>query len=272
MASSRIEGLEIGGRRLLHAEAAQKEGEPIHDATAAEVVGNVEAMRYAVAELADAPVVDLDGLLEIHRRLVSGTRLEPHGGEIRAEQNWIGGSRFNPCSAHFVPPVPEDVEPLLRDLVQFCNDDSLPAVAQAAIAHAQFETIHPFVDGNGRTGRALIHVLLRRRGLAPKVVPPVSLILATWAQDYVDALMATRYVGPDDSVGRSAGINRWVELFSAACRRAVGDADAFEVQVGEIQDGWRGKLGRLRRGSAVELLVSALPGAPVITVKAAAVA
>jgi Fic family protein len=72
------------------------------------------------------------------------------------------------------------VPALLEDLCAFCNDDSLPAIAQAAIAHAQFETIHPFIDGNGRTGRALIHVILRRRGLAPVVVPPVSLVLATW--------------------------------------------------------------------------------------------
>ncbi|MCL2395643.1 MAG: Fic family protein [Acidimicrobiaceae bacterium] len=73
----------------------------------------------------------------------------------------MGGSPYNPCSAAFVPPPPEFVEELVADLCAFCNDDSLPAVAHAAIAHAQFETIHPFVDGNGRTGRALIHLVLR---------------------------------------------------------------------------------------------------------------
>ena len=84
---------------------------------------------------------------------------------------------------------------LLDDLCAFCNMDTLPAIAQAAIAHAQFETIHPFVDGNGRTGRALIHVILRRRGLAANVLPPVSLVLATWSGDYFNALMDTRYRG-----------------------------------------------------------------------------
>ena len=68
----------------------------------------------------------------------------------------------------------------MSDLAEVCNDDSLAAVAEAAIAHPQFETIHPFVDGNGRTGRALTHLVLRRRGLAPRILPPVSLILATW--------------------------------------------------------------------------------------------
>ncbi|WP_201295193.1 MULTISPECIES: Fic family protein [Nocardia] len=104
-----------------------------------------------------------DVLLEIHRRLLAGTRLAEHGGSLRDVQNWIGGSSFNPCSAAFVPPPPELVPELMEDLISFCNSDDLPAVAQAAIAHAQFETIHPFIDGNGRTGRALIHLILRRR-------------------------------------------------------------------------------------------------------------
>ena len=92
-----------------------------------------------------------------------------------------------------MPPLPDRVEALLEDLVRFCNDDALPAVAQAALGHAQFETIHPFVDGNGRTGRVLIHVILRRRGLATVVLPPVSLVLATWSKEYIAALDGTRY-------------------------------------------------------------------------------
>src|SRR5438105_4558038 len=85
----------------------------------------------------------------------------------------------------------ELVPDLLTDPCSFCNGDSLPAVAQAALAHAQFETIHPFADGNGRTGRGLIHLVFRRRGLATRVLPPISLVLATWANDYVDGLTAT---------------------------------------------------------------------------------
>lgn len=270
VASSRIEGLEIGGRRLLHAEAAQQAGEEVRDVSAAEVLGNVEAMRYAVSELAEAPELVLDNLLEVHRKLSSGTRLAEYAGRVRDEQNWIGGSEFNPCSADFVPPIQTRVRPLLEDLLAFCNDDLLPAVAQAAIAHAQFETIHPFADGNGRTGRALIHVLLRRRGVASNVVPPVSLILATWSRDYVGALMGTRYDGSPDSQEAIEGINRWVELFAAACRRAVNDADAFEQRVSAIQTKWRERIGPHRRRSSVDLLVYALPGAPVVTVKSAA--
>jgi hypothetical protein len=125
-------------------------------------------------------------------------------------QNWIGGSSFNPCSAAFVPPPPDHVAGLIEDLCAFANDDSLPAVAQAAIAHAQFETIHPFVDGNGRTGRALIHVILRRRGLASRILPPVSLVLAT----LVEGLRRRPHRHPlprECGLGAAhEGINRWV--------------------------------------------------------------
>ena len=84
--------------------------------------------------------------------LLEGSLLEEHGGRIRTVQNWIGGSGYNPCLAAFVPPAPEDVPTLLDDLFAFCNDNSLPALAQAVVAHAQFETLHPFVDGSGRAG------------------------------------------------------------------------------------------------------------------------
>src|ERR1019366_1027589 len=107
------------------------------------------------------------------------------------------------------------------DLISFCNDDSLPGVPQAAIAHAQFETIHPFVDGNGRTGRALIHLVLRRRGLALRLLPPVSLVLATMARTYIGGLTQFRYVGSPSAPKAVEGVNSWVARFSRACTRAV---------------------------------------------------
>jgi len=272
VASSQIEGLVVGGRRLLRAEAARQLGEPASDVTAEEVLGNIAAMRWAVEELGTDPPVTLEGILEVHRRLLAGTRLERFGGVIREEQNWIGGSSLNPCSAAFVPPPPELLEDLLTDLCAFINDDSLPAGAQAAIAHAQFETIHPFVDGNGRTGRALIHVILRRRGLAPRVLPPVSLVLATRVDDYISALTATRYIGAADSEDAVEGTDRWVELFAASLVRAVADARMFEEQIDHLQQGWRTSLGKLRKDSAVERLLRALPGMPIITTPGAAAA
>lgn len=270
VASSKIEGFEIGGRRLLHAEVARTLGDPPHDVTAEEVLGNIDAMAWAVSTVASAGTVHVDHLQEIHRRLMAGTRLEAQGGIIRDRQNWIGGRDYNPCEAQFVPPPPEEVPRLLDDLCAFCNEDELPAIAQAAIAHSQFETIHPFTDGNGRTGRALIHVILRRRGLIPRILPPVSLVLATWSGDYVNRLMGTRYVGEPDSLSAREGLNRWIALFAAAATRAVQDAQLYEERVAELQVRWRQRLGRVRKGSAVDLLLNALPGAPVLTVKSAA--
>lgn len=270
VASSYIEGLVVGGRRLLRAEAALAAGETGIDVTAEEVLGNIRAMAWAVDALATAGTVTLDGLLAVHERLLSRTRLSEHAGRLRAVQNWIGGSGFNPCSAAFVPPPPDHVEQLIEDLCTFLNDDTLPAVAQAAIAHAQFETIHPFIDGNGRTGRALIHVVLRRRGMAPRILPPVSLVLATWSASYVGGLTATRYRGGADSASAHGGINTWIGLFSAACRRAVDDAAAFEARVASIHQQWRAALGRARAGSAAERLLATLPGAPVVSITSAA--
>ena len=270
VASSRIEGLEVGGRRLLHAQAEQVIGKQPSDVTALEVLNNIEAMNWAIEHVSDPKQkITTDDLLVIHRHLLAGTRLDEYAGKIRTEQNWIGGSSYNPCSAAFVPPPHEQVEHLLDDLSAFCNTDTLPTIAQAAIAHAQFETIHPFVDGNGRTGRALIHVILRRRGLAPDVLPPVSLVLATWSDDYVNALMDTRYRGRSDSAAARSGLDRWFGLFAAATTRAVSDAELYEASVVELQDSWRARLGRVRAGSALDLVIVALPGAPVVTVQSA---
>lgn len=270
VASSRIEGLEIGARRLLHADAERSLGQASRDVSAAEVLGNIDAMLFTVESVGEGDPISIDLLLEIHRRLLCGTRLELHAGCLRSAQNWIGGSSFNPCTAEFVPPPPDLVPELLADLCAFCNQDMLPAVAHAAIAHAQFETIHPFVDGNGRVGRALIHLVLRRRGVVSRALPPVSLILATWADEYIDALSATRHLGPATSAEAHAGLNRWVGLFAAACTRAVADADAFEQRIQELEHVWRERLGRVRASSALDLLLRALPGAPVLTVQSAA--
>lgn len=146
MASSKIEGLEVGPRRLLRAEVERALGEWPTDATAAEVLGNIEAMAFAISRVAPGGDLSVDLVLEAHRRLLAGTRLEDEGGRLRQKQNWIGGSGYNPCDAAFVPPLPEHVPELMEDLVTFCNDSSLPAVAQAAIAHRR-RACHPVGAG-----------------------------------------------------------------------------------------------------------------------------
>jgi Fic family protein len=159
---------------------------------------------------------------------------------------------------------------LIADLCEFCNADDLPAVAQSAIAHAQFETIHPFVDGNGRTGRALIHMVLRRRGIAERVLPPVSLVLATLARSYIDGLTAFRYVGSASSPRAMEGLNTWVGRFASACTRSVQDATLFETRAAELEALWRELLGSVRANSATDRILRVLPGAPILTVDGAA--
>ena len=126
------------------------------------------------------------------------------------------------------------------------------------------------MDGNGRTGRALVHLIFRRRGVAPRVLPPVSLILAMRAQDYIYGLASTRYRGPATSKAASEGLNLWIGRFATACKRAVEDATSFEQRALAIEAEWRERLGRVRARSAADLLLRLLVGAPVVTVNSAA--
>jgi Fic family protein len=270
VASSRIEGLEIGTRRLTLAQAARASGATVSDATAEIVLDNVEAMARAVADLAERDPLVTDNLLDIHRPIMQHTDHPKLGGVVRTTQNWIGGNDYNPCNADFVPPPPEYVPSLLDDLMQFTNTDRYPPLVQAALAHAQFETIHPFADGNGRAGRALIHVVLRRRGLAPRYVPPISLILATRSREYIRGLTAYRYTGSPDAAEAQDGIAEWVSIFAAAAARAAADAEQFGERVDALVQSWRDRASPIRANSAADLLLRALPSTPIITVETAA--
>ena len=270
VASSRIEGLQLATRRLALAEAAVALGGEAGDRVAAEVLGNIAAMEAAVELSLSSPRFELDDLLRVHRTLMDSSSAPELGGVVRDEQNWIGGSSYNPCSAAFIPPPPEYVPGLLADLLDYVNGDDHSPLAQAAIAHAQFETIHPFADGNGRTGRALIHVVLRRRGLAPTFVPPISLALATLSHDYVGGLMTFRHLSEPRSAERSAAATEWLRIFAVATRRACRDAQSYSADISAVTAAWRAMLGRVRAGSSTDLLLGVLPGAPIVTVESAA--
>jgi Fic family protein len=270
VASSKIEGLHAGPRRLIEAEAVLAKGGDTSDYVAAQVIGNIAAMESAVKLATTKNALSTADIHEVHRVLMARSPTPELGGVVRNKQNWIGGSAYNPCSAAFVPPPPEHVAGLLEDLVAYTNGDDHSPLVQAAIAHAQVETIHPYADGNGRAGRALIHVILRRRGLAPTFVPPISLVLATWTSDYIAGLMAFRHVSPPDSVERSGAAHVWLRTFASATRRACADAQAYASRIDELVDRWRAGIGRVRRGSAVDLLLQELPGVPLLTVESAA--
>lgn len=271
MASSRIEGLEVPAGRLLEYEALDELGVARRpDTTEAAVVSNISAMQEGIEGLANGAVLDVGFLLGVNKALLERTRMAAYGGVVRSERNWIGGNDLNPVGAAYVPPRPQLVDACLDDLVNFCNTSDLPSLAVAAIAHAQLETIHPFADGNGRTGRALVHALLKMRGLTPLVVPPISLVLATDKRRYIDQLVAYR-VDAEEEGGRSfvEAANGWVRYFAIAASLSCKRAAQFEESLARIQEEWRTRL-RPRAKSAADILLRKLPGNPVVSVASAA--
>jgi Fic family protein len=250
VASSRIEGLSLSQRRV-----AEALFDPVHsDITAQSVLNNILAMEAAIA-LGDAETpVRVDDLLWVHRTLLDTPGDARLAGVIRTTQNWIGGSQNSPRDAAFIPPPPEEVPALLEDLCAFLAREDLPAIVQAAIAHAQFETIHPFGDGNGRVGRCLIHVVLRRRGLGRRYVPPVSVILATNARAYIGGLTAYR----------AGELDEWLGIFAAAMRTAGSQALSLAERLEQLQQSWWERAGRPRRGSGAARLIALLPAYPIL--------
>jgi Fic family protein len=263
IASSKVEDLQVGTRNLARAEAGESTGRRI-GAEAAEILANIDAMQYAIED-ATADDLTVEAITGIHRVLMVRAPNSAIAGQIRERQSWIGGNDYNPCGATYVPPPHEEVRPLLEDLVRFARDDSLPPVVQAAIAHAQFETIHPFEDGNGRTGRALIHVVLRRRGLAPAFVPPISVVFARAKDPYIRGLTSFR---EDDVTG-------WLDSFAGSALHAARLAARYVERVRSLQERWRQQLRERvdpRADAAAWAVIDLLPGHPVITVPVAVAA
>jgi Fic family protein len=263
IASSKVEGLQSGLRDLARAEARLASGGRAGP-TAAEIVANIDAMEFAVREAARGGPFGAERILAIHARLMKATPNAPIAGRIRSGQNWIGGNDHNPCGADFVPPPPEEVLPLLEDLCAAIDDDLLPPVVQAALVHAQFETIHPFDDGNGRTGRALIHVVLRRRGIAPAYVPPISVVLANGRSRYIAGLTGFR----------GDGTAEWIGQFASASAASAHLAREYLEAVRALTVHWRARLAASpsapRSDAAAWAVIEALPAHPLITAPAGA--
>ncbi len=262
IASSKVEGLQIGVRELARAEARSATGS-LASPTAREVLSNINAMDLAVAAAARAEHFGVPDIVAIHAQMMAHSPNAAVAGVIRTQQNWIGGNNYNPCGADFVPPPPDEVPRLLADLCEAINDDRLPPLVQAALVHAQFETIHPFADGNGRTGRALVQVIFKRRQLAPDYLPPISVVLATAREQYIAGL--TKFRGQE--------VAAWVEQFAQATARATGLAHACLMAVRALQEQWREQLaassGAPRRDAAAWAILDVLPAYPVLTAPAA---
>jgi Fic family protein len=256
--------MQMGVRDLARAEARMDAGGR-RSANAAEILANVAAMETAVHESATATEFGSDGILAIHRRLMEQDPAQRGAGQFRTDQNWIGGNDYNPCGADFVPPPVEEVPRLLGDLCEAVNSDLLPPLVQAALVHAQFETIHPFDDGNGRTGRALIHVVLRRRGIAPAYVPPISVVLAGARDRYIAGLTGFR----------GDAVVEWIERFAAAAAQSAHLARSYLERVGALMATWRERLQAVsapRADATAWAILDVLPAHPIISAPVAAAA
>jgi len=254
VASSRIEGLRLSHRRIEEARLAPEGAR----GTALSIVRNIDAMARAIDLGLRPDALTLDDLLSIHAALMQTPEDRDIAGRIRDRQNWIGGGN-TPRRAEFVPPPPERVPVLLADLMRFCSREDLSAVVQAAIAHAQFETIHPFADGNGRTGRCMVHLILRRRALSRRVVPPVSVVLAADARRYVDGLTAFR-AGDSDA---------WCRAFADALTLAGERAVDLGREMAVLRASWLERAGHPNRGSSARRILDGLPGHPIVSVGSA---
>jgi Fic family protein len=272
IASSRIEGIAPSAQQVALAELGQSESVRGISEQAKLVANNMTIVREATTELVEAETLMVEHIVELHRSLLPD---QPRHHGLRTVQNWIGSSNWSPIGASFVPPDPDRVPRLMSDLVDYLNGAAHAPLIQAAVVHAQFETIHPFTDGNGRVGRALIHTVLARRGLTERAVLPVSLVLATLRNQYVAGLSAYRHTSPTGSGDASAATDAWLKTFIEAAAIAVEQSETLVSQIEELRGDWTERLTEHRRtvglratprsDSAVARLLRRLPEAPIVT-------
>ncbi|MDR5705836.1 Fic family protein [Agromyces aerolatus] len=208
-----------------------------------------------IREAGETGVISIDEMLAAHATLMRDDPYDgPYAGTFRTQQNWIGGSDYSPRGAVHVPPPPETVERYMTDLIEFANRDDLPTIPQAAIVHAQFESIHPFTDGNGRIGRALINAVLRRRGLTRNVVIPIASALAADRERYFSLVNGYR-VGELDA---------FVSELLTATRISAEEAEVSAARIGGLPAYWA-RLSNPRPGSAAARILGQLTRHPVLT-------
>ena len=189
IASSNVEGIATTLRSMSLLESLRGKRSQATDDKDRLTLGSVLMNSHAVAIGARTDSdVTLEDITSLHRKLFTDTEQGFDSGRLRDEQVWIGSGNRTPAGAHFVPPPHDQVRPLMDDLVRYISDAARVApVAKAAIVHTQFETIHPFTDGNGRVGRSLMHLVLRRDGLLPFAIP-ISAAIDARKGDYYQSL------------------------------------------------------------------------------------
>lgn len=243
--SSEVENLTASAKQLALASIGEK-----NSRNAQIVVDNVSAMRAAL-NLGEAPTGS--AIIEMHRALLGRSQPEICGA-WRSRAVWVGGQ--SPHTAEFVGPESSRIGVLIADLEGFMQRTDLPVLAQVALAHAQFETIHPFEDGNGRTGRALVQGLLRHTGLAENTAIPISAGLLHDTKRYFSALSAYR----------RGDIEPIIRTFTEATFRAISNGRALVKNLQQITDGWSAAH-KFRAKSAASRVIGVLVEQPVVSIK-----
>lgn len=256
--SSRIEGTQATLGELLAADAgAAVERSP---ADMRDVGNYVASLEYGIQRLPELPL-SLRLIRELHARLMKGVRgSHATPGEFRRSQNWIGPSGCRLSEAVYVPPPPGEVMPCLDAWEKFVHDKNLPPLVQVALAHSQFEAIHPFLDGNGRIGRLFITLFLVEREILPAPLLYLSAFFEASRREYYDRLLAVTEHGQWEE---------WLQYFLAGVARQSEDALSRAGQINGLLDGWH----RAVAGSSSKAparLIDLLAENPFWTVKGAA--
>lgn len=256
LSSSRIEGTRASMVEVLEADAGgEARSEDVN-----EVVNYVRAMKLGLDRLAKLPI-STRLIREIHRELMAGVRgQELSPGELRTTQNWVGPSGSTIATAPFVPPPPEELGALLTDWERFANEDlEVPVLIQDALLHSQFETIHPFLDGNGRLGRLVVVFFLVARGRLPSPLLYLSAYLEAHRSAYYAALQTIREAG--DPLP-------WLDLFLTAVRSQAEDAVTRAARILEIREDYRARIQGMGSPNAASLVEMVCVN-PIITARSA---
>lgn len=254
LASSRIEGTQASLSEVFQSEI---DADARNDETA-EVHRYLEATAQAYDLAATLPITQRL-ILQVHETLLTGVRGEEKSpGEFRRSPVWVGRAGATPENATYVPPLPQHLGDLLADWERFVNDDGrrLPPLIQAALMHYQFETIHPFLDGNGRIGRLLINVLLMERQRLPLPLLYLSNYFETHREEYYERLQSVR---------EQADIDGWLSFFLAAVRAQADDAVARSRRLISIRESYHGEA--IKERSSLPRLVDIIVRNPFVTVK-----
>lgn len=248
--SSKIENVDASladyGRALLGVGA---------NASAVSMASATAALTGMIRDADATRSVRPEAILRAHRDLFWRNPSEAHrAGTFRTTQNWVGGSDWSPRDALHVPPPPETVPGYLDDLFAYANRDDVPAVVQAAVVHAQFESIHPFIDGNGRIGRTLIHAVLRRRRATRHLTVPIASALVAHRDSYFAAL-------GDYRAGTAATV---VAMLASAVRIATAESWATATRLHAIREEWGVAVGGSRPGTTLHRVLDVLVEAPIV--------